>query len=140
MIGLNQLLRAAGFPGLPVMEAVDPAVDQSWPLALPEFSVVRMKHWTESVLQRHMRGDRLFDNLILNKYEFAKGITTLRSYHFRLSIPFILCNARCDFCSAWLVRGETLPLEFIESLVPILRHCYDIDMVGWAEPLIHPEL
>src|SRR5580700_8931010 len=140
VIGLNQLKSAAGFLGLPVMETVDPAVDQSWPLALPEFSVVRMKDWTEAVLRDHMRNDRLFDNLILNKYEFAKGITTLRSYPWRLSVPFILCNARCDFCSAWLVRGETLPLEFIESLIPTLRHCYEIDMVGWGEPLIHPEL
>jgi MoaA/NifB/PqqE/SkfB family radical SAM enzyme len=140
VIGLNQLKSAAGFLGLPVMETVDPAVDQSWPLALPEFSVVRMKDWTEAVLRDHLRNDRLFDNLILNKYEFAKGITTLRSYPWRLSVPFILCNARCDFCSAWLVRGETLPLEFIESLIPTLRHCYEIDMVGWGEPLIHPEL
>ncbi len=122
------------------VEMVDPFVDNLWPLERPKFDVVRLKKWSEETLRAHLTGDRLFDNLMLNKYEFATGVTELKSFPWRLSVPFVLCNARCDFCSAWLVRSETLPLEFIESLAPALRHCYVVDLVGWGEPLIHPEL
>src|SRR5437762_3222728 len=121
-------------------EKIDPVLDDMWPLALPQYGVARIKHWSEAELGGHLNGDRLYDNLILNKWEFATGACVLKSFPWRLSVPFILCNARCDFCSAWLVRSEVLPLDFIESLVPILQHCYEIDLVGWGEPLIHPEL
>ena len=121
-------------------EMFDPIVDGMYPLSLPEFALSRMKHWSEDDLKAQLTGDRLRDNVILNKYEFATGATVLKSFPWRLSVPFILCNARCDFCSAWLVRSDPLPLEFIQSLIPVFRHCYEIDMVGWGEPLIHPEI
>jgi sulfatase maturation enzyme AslB (radical SAM superfamily) len=121
-------------------ELVDAAIDSRWSLDLAKFGVADMKEWSEETLRSNLTGDRLLDNLILNKYEFSKGITVLKSFPWRLSVPFVLCNARCDFCSAWLVRSETLPVEFIEALAPALRYCYEVDLVGWGEPLIHPEL
>ena len=144
MIGMGLVKKAEESrtlrPWLP-WEVVDPFVDSLWGLLpLPEFGLSRLKRWTQEDLARHLTGDRVLDNLILNKYEFATGATMLKSFPWRLSVPFILCNARCDFCSAWLVRSEQLPIEFIESLIPVLRNCLIIDLVGWGEPLIHPQL
>ncbi len=63
----------------------------------------------------------------------------LRSYPWRLSVPFVLCNARCDFCEAWVVKGKPMPADILDSLAPMLPYATQIDMVGWGEPLIHPE-
>lgn len=118
---------------------VDPIVEKLWPLPLPGFSVSAMSRWTQEDLNAHLSGDRLFDNLILNKYEFSTGATELKSFPWRLSVPFVLCNARCDFCSAWLVKGNPMPADLITQLIPVLQHIYELDLVGWGEPLIHPQ-
>ena len=120
-------------------EAIDPLVDNLWPLPLSQFSIARLKRWMWDDLQRHLTGDRLRDNLLLNKFEFATGRTVLRSYPWRLSVPFVLCNARCDFCAAWLFKGKPMPADLLDSLAPVIEHATQIDMVGWGEPLIHPE-
>ena len=87
----------------PVVNApkVDPLVDDLWPLPLPEFSVARLRGWSEQTLHSQFTGDVLRDNAVLNKWEFAQGITVLKSYPWRLSVPFVLCNAQCEFCAAW---------------------------------------
>lgn len=122
-------------------EEVDPFVDNLWgQLPLPEFSVRNLQQWTQQDLESKLTGNPLLDNAILNKWEFAHGITVLKSYPWRLSVPFILCNAQCDFCRAWLVKGNIPPLdELMTALTPMIRHCYSIDLVGWGEPLIHPQ-
>lgn len=118
---------------------VDPRVETLWRLPLPEFSVATLRTWSESTLRSKLTGDDLQDNLILNKWEFAHGRTVLKSYPWRLSIPFILCNAKCDFCAAWLVKGNAPLDELMTSLIPVIRRCYELDLVGWGEPLIHPQ-
>jgi pyruvate-formate lyase-activating enzyme len=120
-------------------EVIDPLIDSLWELPHPRFGIARLKHWTWEDLDRHLTGDRLRDNLLLNKFEFATGRTLLRSYPFRLSVPFVLCNARCDFCAAWVVKGKPMPADLLDSLAPVVEHAIQIDMVGWGEPLIHPE-
>jgi pyruvate-formate lyase-activating enzyme len=75
--------------------------------------------------------------LILNKWEFAQGITVLKSYPWRLSVPFVLCNAQCEFCAAWTIKGN-IPLDdLMTALIPVIRRCWQLDLVGWGEPLIH---
>jgi sulfatase maturation enzyme AslB (radical SAM superfamily) len=129
-------------PSLPSSKqtlAVDSIVEKLWPLPLPKYSVESMSHWTSEELNAHLNGDRLFDNLILNKYEFSQGITELKSFPWRLSVPFILCNARCDFCAAWLLKANPMPADLITQLIPVLRHVYELDLVGFGEPLLHPQ-
>jgi molybdenum cofactor biosynthesis enzyme MoaA len=119
--------------------SVDPIVESLWPLPVPEFSVATLRTWTKKTLQSKLTGDALHDNLILNKWEFAHGVTVLKSYPWRLSVPFVLCNAQCEFCAAWQIKGHA-PLDaLITALVPVIRHCYQLDLVGWGEPLIHPQ-
>ena len=118
---------------------VDPMVERLWPLPLPEFSVSRLRKWDEATLQAHLTGDLLLDNLLLNKWEFAHGVTRLKSLPWRLSIPFVLCNARCEFCAAWLMKGNAGLDDLITALVPVIRRSCELDLVGWGEPLIHPQ-
>src|SRR5712671_3467667 len=118
---------------------VDPLVEELWPLPLPEFSVARLRGCSEQTLHSQFTGDVLRDNAILNKWEFAQGITVLKSYPWRLSVPFVLCNAQCEFCAAWTIKGN-IPLDnLMTALIPVIRRCYQLDLVGWGEPLVHPQ-
>jgi pyruvate-formate lyase-activating enzyme len=101
--------------------------------------VATLRTWTEKTLRSKLTGDALRDNVILNKWEFAHGVTVLRSYPWRLSVPFVLCNAQCEFCAAWQIKGHAPLDELIRSLIPVIRCCYELDLVGWGEPLIHPQ-
>ena len=103
------------------------------------YSAEEMSGWTREDLQRHRTGDAWLDNMLLNKFEFATGVSRLESLPFRFSVPFVLCNARCDFCSAWLVQGKPMPIELIDRLEPVMPYLAEIDLVGWGEPLIHPQ-
>src|SRR5262245_42737635 len=139
----NVLARLRGATLAPIsalpMAGVDPLVENLWPLPVPEFSVGTLRTWTQQELRSKLIGDALRDNVILNKWEFAHGITVLKSYPWRLSVPFVLCNAQCEFCAAWLIKGHA-PLDgLMTSLIPVIRHCYQLDLVGWGEPLIHPQ-
>lgn len=136
--GLSHLLnRRKRLAPAPV--EVDPIVERLWYLPVPEFSVATLHSWSRRQLEAAMTGDPLLDNAILNKWEFSHGITVLKSYPWRLSIPFVLCNAQCDFCAAWLIKGNA-PLDgLMHALTPVIRHCYQLDLVGWGEPLIHPQ-
>src|SRR5262249_19912247 len=87
-------------------DGVDPLVENLWPLPVPEYSVWTLRSWTQQRLRSELTGDSLRDNVILNKWEFAHGITVLKSYPWRLSVPFVLCNAQCEFCAAWLIKGN----------------------------------
>ena len=123
-----------------IKSAVDPIVETLWfPLETAIFSVSAMRTWSRAQLDAMMTGDTWKDNLILNKYEFATGASRLESFPWRFSVPFVLCNARCEFCSAWLVKGEPMPIDLLDRLDVILPYLAQIDMVGWGEPLIHPE-
>src|ERR1051326_1378052 len=89
---------------------VDPLAEELWPLPLPRFSVANLRACSAQTLRSKSTGDVLRDNLILNKWEFAQGITVLKSYPWRLSVPFVLCNAQCEFCAAWTIKGN-IPLD-----------------------------
>jgi hypothetical protein len=115
-------------------ERVDPIVESLWPLPVPEFSVANLRTWTEKTLRSKLTGDALRDNLILNRWEFAHGVTVLSSYPWRLSVPFALCNAHCEFCAAWQIKGNVLLDELITALIPVIRHCYQLDR-GYGERL-----
>jgi molybdenum cofactor biosynthesis enzyme MoaA len=118
---------------------VDPIVENLWPLETSVYNIPAMRRWTRSELQKYMTADSWKDNLILNKYEFATGASKLESFPWRFSVPFVLCNARCEFCSAWLVKGKPMPVDLIDRLAVVLPYLAEIDLVGWGEPLIHPE-
>jgi pyruvate-formate lyase-activating enzyme len=123
----------------PKFEPIDPIVENLWPLDTATFNVNDMRRWTPADLQNYLTGDAWQDNLILNKYEFAIGQSELKSFPWRFSVPFVLCNARCEFCSAWLVQGEPMPIDLLDRLEVVLPYLVQIDMVGWGEPLIHPQ-
>jgi len=118
---------------------VDPIVEGLWPPDIGIFNIAALRSWSRTQLNTFLTGDKWKDNLILNKWEFANGITRLESYPWRFSVPFVLCNARCEFCSAWLVQGEPMPVDLFDRLDVMLPYLAQIDMVGWGEPLIHPE-
>jgi pyruvate-formate lyase-activating enzyme len=119
---------------------VDPIVENLWPLETAIFNIPSMRYWSRETMEAALTGDSWKDNLILNKWEFATGASHLESFPWRFSVPFVLCNARCEFCSAWLVRGKPMPLDLLDRLDAVLPYLAQIDMVGWGEPLIHPEL
>jgi pyruvate-formate lyase-activating enzyme len=118
---------------------VDPIVENLWPLETAVFNIPAMRCWSRERLQATLTGDLWRDNLILNKWEFATGVSRLESFPWRFSVPFVLCNARCEFCSAWLVKGEPMPIDLLDRLDAVLPYLAYIDMVGWGEPLIHPQ-
>jgi molybdenum cofactor biosynthesis enzyme MoaA len=122
-------------PHLPI----DPIVENLWPLETAIFNINNMRRWSRADLRKHLTGDLWRDNLILNKYEFAQGKARLESYPWRFSVPFVLCNARCEFCSAWLVQGQPMPIDLLDRLDLVLPYLAHVDMVGWGEPLIHPQ-
>jgi pyruvate-formate lyase-activating enzyme len=117
----------------------DPVVEALWPAPADNYTLGALSQLSRAQLDSIKIGDPIDDNLLLNKWEFATGADVLESYPWRLSVPFVLCNARCDFCSAWRVQGEPLPLEVVAALKPVLRHSRQVDLVGWGEPLIHPQ-
>jgi hypothetical protein len=47
--------------------ALDPRVEHLWPLPVPEFGVAALRAWDEAALRARLTGDRVRDNLILNK-------------------------------------------------------------------------
>jgi hypothetical protein len=114
-------------------------VESLWPLSVAEYSTDMLHSWDETTLNANLTGDKLMDNLLLNKWEFTHGRSVLRSYPWRLSVPFVLCNSRCEFCAAWLMKGKAPLLDFMQALVPVIERCCELDLVGWGEPLIHPE-
>jgi pyruvate-formate lyase-activating enzyme len=119
---------------------VDPIVENLWPLETAVFNIPAMRRWSRDKMKATLTGDAWKDNLILNKWEFATGASRLESFPWRFSVPFVLCNARCEFCSAWLVKGKPMPIDLLDRLDAVLPYLAQIDMVGWGEPLIHPEL
>jgi pyruvate-formate lyase-activating enzyme len=122
-----------------LVERLDPLVDGLWPLSARDHRVERLRGWDETRLRRKLTGDGFHDNLLINKWEFAHGVTVLKSLPWRLSIPFVLCNARCDFCAAWLMKGNADLSDLLAALVPVIRVSHELDLVGWGEPLIHPQ-
>jgi pyruvate-formate lyase-activating enzyme len=130
--------RAPASAEVSVEPAVDPLVENLWPL-IEFFNIPAMRRWSRAELDFYLSGDSWRDNIILNKWEFATGAARLESYPWRFSVPFVLCNARCEFCSAWLVQGEPMPIDLFDRLDVMLPYLAQIDMVGWGEPLIHPE-
>jgi Molybdenum cofactor biosynthesis enzyme len=121
----------------------DKNIESLWPLQTlypqSNFSIELLSTWSMRELEENYTGDRLFDNLLLNKYEFAHGMSVLKSYPWRFSFPFTRCNARCEFCRAWISRENPISPETIELLTPVIQHCLEIDLVGWGEPLIYPK-
>ena len=114
-----------------------PAGGRALAAPAPRFSVANLRACSAQTLRSKSTGDVLRDNLILNKWEFAQGITVLKSYPWRLSVPFVLCNAQCEFCAAWTIKGN-IPLDdLMTALIPVIRRCWQLDLVGWGEPLIH---
>jgi pyruvate-formate lyase-activating enzyme len=104
----------------------------------PHPAIAPLAGLSRAQLARHLNGDRWRDNQLLNCWERLRGSERLESHPWKFSVPFVLCNAKCEFCSAWLVKGEFMDvmlLEHLDELLPFLR---EIDMVGWGEPLIHP--
>ena len=57
----------------------------------------------------------------MDVWEFANGKTVLKSYPWRLSVPFAMCNAQCEFCAAWSIKGNIRLDDLIESLMPVIR-------------------
>lgn len=119
---------------------IDPVVENLWPIDNTVFSIDRLRHWSQGDLESHLTGDLWMDNLLINKDEFANGRSRLKSFPWRFSVPFVLCNAQCEFCSAWLVKGSPMPIDMFDRLDAVLPYMVQIDLVGWGEPLIHPQL
>ena len=119
--------------------SVDPWAEGLWHTPARKFPVQELRTWSEERLRAQFWGYPVQDNMLLNKWEFATGRTRLRSFPWRLSIPFITCNARCEFCAAWHIHGKSDLRPLLESLKPVIRSCGELDLVGWGEPLIHPQ-
>jgi molybdenum cofactor biosynthesis enzyme MoaA len=124
----------------PMRPYLDPFLESLWPLQGPEFSLGSLYGWSWNELQAAKTGDRWIDNAMTNKWEFVHGAAKLTSFPTRFSVPFVLCNARCEFCSAWLANAEPMPVGLIDGVKDALPYLSEIDLVGWGEPLIHPEL
>jgi pyruvate-formate lyase-activating enzyme len=124
----------------PMRPFLDPFLESLWPLQGPEFSLGSIYGWSREELEAHKTGDRWLDNAMSNKWEFVHGVAKLTSFPTRFSVPFVLCNARCEFCSAWLANAEPMPVGLIDGVKDALPYLSEIDLVGWGEPLIHPEL
>jgi molybdenum cofactor biosynthesis enzyme MoaA len=124
----------------PMRPYLDPLLESLWPLQGPEYSLGSLYGWTGQELEAHKTGDRWLDNAMTNKWEFVHGVAKLTSFPTRFSVPFVLCNARCEFCSAWLANAEPMPVDLIDGVKDALPYLSEIDLVGWGEPLIHPEL
>lgn len=122
------------------MPFLDPFLESLWPLQGPQYSLASVFGWSRSDLEARWTGDRWLDNAMTNKWEFAHGVAKLTSFPTRFSVPFVLCNARCEFCSAWLANAEPMPVGLIDGVKDALPYLSEIDLVGWGEPLIHPEL
>jgi MoaA/NifB/PqqE/SkfB family radical SAM enzyme len=118
---------------------VDAWAEALWHTPIRQLSVNELRTWSEKRLRAEFKGDALHDNMLLNKWEFAIGRTRLESLPWRLSVPFITCNARCEFCAAWHIYGKADLRPLLESLKPVIRSCGELDLVGWGEPLIHPQ-
>lgn len=54
------------------------------------------------------------------------------------------CNASCTYCArdaaggGW--RGQDMPMELLEELLPSLARTGYVHLQGWGEPLLHPSL
>jgi pyruvate-formate lyase-activating enzyme len=120
--------------------AFDPQLERLWwQEEAARYPLAEMAGWAERDLECHLTGDGLVDNLLRNKWEFVHGHAELKSYPWRLSLPFMGCNARCDFCAAWLMKGEFRMLDTLRAMLPAIRNAWELDLVGWGEPLLHPE-
>ena len=124
----------------PTIPRADARVEELWPWEAAPHTAQELSTWDAAQLQAARTGDLWRDNILLNKWEFANGVAKLESFPFRYSVPFVICNARCEFCSAWTVRGEVMPMELIERTAEMLPYLVSIDLVGWGEPLIHPQM
>jgi MoaA/NifB/PqqE/SkfB family radical SAM enzyme len=121
----------------------DKMIDTLWPFGWLEpnliYPVRLLSTWSSKTLKQNLTGDPVFDNLLTNKWEFSTGKTELTTYPFRFSVPFSRCNAKCEFCTSWLLKDTQLSIEMFERLRPMIRHCLDVNLVGYGEPLIHPQ-
>jgi molybdenum cofactor biosynthesis enzyme MoaA len=122
------------------MPFLDPFLESLWPMKGVEHSLPALYGWSHEELQASLTGDKWLDNAMTNKWEFVKGVAKLTSFPTRFSVPFVLCNARCEFCSAWLANAEPMPVDLIDGVAEALPYLSEIDLVGWGEPLIHPQL
>lgn len=81
----------------------------------------------------------ILQNFATSIWEFAKGVDTLTSFPWNVTIPVAdLCNARCTFCTSWLEGRKVLDLKKLEVFEPILKRAIFVGLVGHGEPLAHP--
>jgi pyruvate-formate lyase-activating enzyme len=91
---------------------------------------------------RRFRKDRLLLNYNLSLWEHATGQTRLDSHPWRVTIPVsTCCDARCCFCSSWFQGGGGFfDPSRIAELAEVLRYAKLVGLVGYGEPLLHPDL
>jgi pyruvate-formate lyase-activating enzyme len=85
-------------------------------------------------------------NLYLNRLEYLRGRTTLRSYPTRLVVePASACNLRCPYCLTG--AGEVgrprgiMTLELYHRLLDELGdYLFEIEAFQWGEPLLNPHI
>jgi pyruvate-formate lyase-activating enzyme len=91
-------------------------------------------------LQEHLTGDAWHDNIILNGWEYATKAIELESLPPSVCLPIAdSCNARCEFCLSWLMKGAWLDTTVLDRLSEPLRTAAFIDLAGYGEPLAHPD-
>lgn len=119
---------------------VDPVVEARWwPLDQRKYSVKKLQNLSEAALTKEFRNDPLYDNLLLNKYEFANGISVLKSFPWRFHIPFTGCNGKCPFCISSVTKRDPISLEDLQYFRHLLPYAWEISLAGGGEPLIHPQ-
>ena len=95
----------------------------------------------QEIIERY-RDDPFLLNYHLNLWEYKTGQVILNSYPWSLSLPISnVCNAKCDFCSAWLQQVQSfMQIDQVERLSILLKYAKTVGLVGYGEPLINPHL
>jgi MoaA/NifB/PqqE/SkfB family radical SAM enzyme len=80
-------------------------------------------------------------NFLLNLWECENQVDTLESYPWNIALPIAdVCNARCTFCSSWLLGKSVMTPAQLKPYLEILPYARLIGFQGHGEPLANPHL
>lgn len=92
-------------------------------------------------IKRAFTWDAYTRNFLLNLWECENQVDTLESYPWNVALPIAdVCNARCQFCSSWLLGKSVMTPAQLAPYLEILPYARLIGFQGHGEPLANPHL
>ena len=143
--GRIQSVKGMITPGILLKLKKKQLIEQVFPLN-PNYSFTwsyvekHVQKFNREDIREHFKGDSWLCNFVENIWEYLNGETVLSTYPWNVTLPMAdICNAKCSFCSSWMVGNRWLKSQDIDQYSSLIRHSCQFGLQGHGEPLVNPE-